>query len=367
MSELVIAGKRISYIFGGVFCILSAIVAGAFFLPDLIEKVFGVVSWDLKALITENLSDSIVPALSVWGLRVVLILLFVVYDISTCFRQSANSTFLRLAAIFGLLAFLLPEILEMLSDLTDTVDLLQYCNVVEIICFVLGFGFLAAGIIVRAIQKFHPERASTVLVFNAVFWVVCAFFVAFQSLMDILGGEDILSSVSAILLDNKCMLGLLSIFFLVCGAWMLLTIPHKVWRETDDNETEEKPERTVTKRAPIPTPGNAGKVRTLADVDEEAKNADKYTSKKRTISNPYINDNNFKVIPVERPRSQEAARKSGVNIVNSTSKTAVRPNDSGVEGPGFKGGNSGKKTVVEGSVDAPDTKSSDTSSGDNNE
>lgn len=363
MSELVVRGKRISYIFGGVFCVLAALVSGALFLPDLFYELFDVELWDLKSAISDDLNDSIIKSLSVWGLRVGLIVLFVVYDISTCFRQSANSTFLRLSAILGVLAFLLPTLLEMLSDLTETSDLLQYENGIRLVCFVGALGCLITGIILRIIQKYHPDRSSTLLVFNAVFWTVCAFFVAYDALTDILGLENVLAIFSNVLLDNKAMLGLLSIFLLVCGNWMLFTIPHRVWKEESNSEPKEERPAPNLSRSAISRPGSQGKVRTLADVGEETKNADKYTSKKRSVSSPYINSDNFTPIPVERPRSQQVTRKSGVDVVNSTSRTAKRPNDSGVDGPGFRGGNSGKKTVVEDSV--PDTQPDSTTPSEN--
>ena len=340
---MVISGRRTSYIFGGVFCILSAIVAGALFLPDLFDQLFGTQLWDLQGAIVSSYDDNIIKSLSMWGLRATLIILFIVYDVSTCFRQSANSTCFRLAAIGGVLAFLLPQLLEMLSSLTDTTDLLQYENGVRIVCFVAALGTFIAGIVLRVIQKYHPDRSSTVLVFNGAFWVVASFFVAYASLMDILQANNALATISDAMLDNNSMLGLLSLFFLASGIWMLLTIKHRVWRPTA--ETYEEPKEEVraipTNRRAIPQ----GKIRTLADVDEEAKNASKYTSKKRTISNPYINSDNFTAIPVNRPRGETSGRKSGVEYTNSTSKTANRPNESGVDGPGFKGGNSGKKSV----------------------
>ena len=349
MSELVVRGRRIGYIFGGVFCILSALVAGILFLPDFFEQLFDIELWDFKSVLSEDLSDSIVKSLSVWGLRIGLIIMFIVYDVSTCFRQSANSTFLRIAAILGVLAFLLPKLLEMLSDLTDTSDLLQYGNGIRIACFIGALGCFIAGIVLRIIQRYHPDRSSTVLVFNAAFWVVCSFFVAFAAFMDILNSKNALHLISDVLLDNKGMLGLLSLFLLASGIWMLITVPHRVWKPENDDIVEPQEERPAPVRhAAITRPVSPqGKVRTLADVGEETKNAEKYTSRKRTITSPYINSNNFTPIPVERPRSHEATRKSGVNVVNSTSRTAKRPNDTGIVGPGFSGGNSGKKTVAE--------------------
>jgi len=346
MSELVVSGKRISYIFGGVFCLLSAIVAGALFLPDLFEKAFGAHLWDLQGAIISSYDDSIVTSISMWGLRISFIILFVVYDISTCVRQSANSTCLRLAAIFGVLTFLLPEFLEMLSDLTDTKDLLQYVNIVRLICFIVAFGCFIAGIILRVIQKHHPERSSTLLVFNGAFWVLLAFFVAYSAVVDMANGHNGLGSISSILLTNETMLGVLAIFLLTCGIWMLCSIPHRIWRPTPDREYQEEEVKPVT--APINRKATApqGRVRTIADVDEETKNASKYTSKKRTVSNPYVNSDDFKAIPVNRPRSASVTRKSGVEYVNSTSTKANRPVESGLDGPGFKGGNSGKKDVT---------------------
>ncbi len=356
MSELVVSGRRTSYIFGGVFCILCALVAGILFLPDLFEQLFDITLWDLKSVLSEDLSDSIIRSLSVWGLRIGLIILFIVYDISTCFRQSTNSTFLRISAILGVLAFLLPKLLEMLSDLTDTSDLLQYENGIRIACFIGALGCFIAGIVLRIIQRYHPDRSSTCLVFNAAFWTVCSFFVAFAAFMDILNTKNPLRLISNVLLDNQGMLGLLSLFLLACGIWMLVTVPHRIWKPSADTPVVQEERPAPVRRSAVATPPMPqGRVRTIADVDEETKNAEKYTSRKRTVTSPYINSDNFTPIPVVRPRSQEASRKSGVEVVNSTSRTAKRPND--VEGPGFRGGNSGKKTVNNG-TDAPSTNES---------
>ena len=168
-------GKRPGYIVGGIFAIILGALLVILYLPSLISAIAGIDPlWDLYSTFEGLLGTNFMEMFAVWGGVGILLLLGGVYFICLFARPSTASTMFRLSALFGVLSILVPNLLMAISLTIEdaagtTIDLMQYSTYAVLALFVLSFIFYVIGFVARFKQKYHKNRASTVLVFAATF------------------------------------------------------------------------------------------------------------------------------------------------------------------------------------------------------
>ncbi len=185
-------GKRPGYIVGGIFAIILGALLVILYLPSLISAIAGIDPlWDLYSTFEGLLGTNFMGMFAVWGGVGILLLLGGVYFICLFARPSTASTMFRLSALFGVLSILVPNLLTAISLTIEdaagtTIDLMQYSTYAVLALFVLSFIFYVIGFVARFKQKYHKNRASTVLVFAATFWMLLSAFPALNALNTLL-------------------------------------------------------------------------------------------------------------------------------------------------------------------------------------
>ncbi len=226
-------GKRPGYIVGGIFALIVGALLVILYLPSLISAIAGIDPiWDLYSTFEGILGANFMEMFVVWGGAGLLLLLGGVYFICLFARPSAASTMFRLSALFGVLSLMVPNLLLAISatieDASGTVvDLMQYSTYAVFGLFVLSFIFYVIGFVVRFKQKYHKNRASTVLVFAATFWMLLAAFPALNALNTFMDA-NVYFFVDAGTLVSANYLGFISVFLVVSAIWMFITFPHRV-------------------------------------------------------------------------------------------------------------------------------------------
>ena len=226
-------GKRPGYIVGGIFAIILGALLVILYLPSLISAIAGIDPlWDLYSTFEGLLGTNFMGMFAVWGGVGILLLLGGVYFICLFARPSTASTMFRLSALFGVLSILVPNLLMAISltieDAAGTaIDLMQYSTYAVLALFVLSFIFYVIGFVARFKQKYHKNRASTVLVFAATFWMLLSAFPALNALNTLLDA-NVYFFVDAGTLVSANYLGFLSVFLIISAIWMFITVPHRV-------------------------------------------------------------------------------------------------------------------------------------------
>ena len=226
-------GKRPGYIVGGIFALILGALLVMLYVPALISEIAGIEPiWDLSGTFESILGANFMEMFAVWGGVGILLLLGGVYFICFFARPSTASTMFRFSALFGVLSLLVPNLLtaieSTIADAADTtIDLLQYSTYAVLALFVLSFVFYVIGFVARIKQKYHKNRASTVLVFAATFWMVLSAFPALNALNTLIDG-NVDFFVEAGEFVSAQYLGIIAIFLVVSAIWMFITVPHRV-------------------------------------------------------------------------------------------------------------------------------------------
>ncbi len=218
-------GIRVGFIIGGILALLLATFLAILYLPIFM------VSLGLPELWSPDLLAGIIPEniLSLFydfGLAAILLGLFLVYFVCLFARRSSSATMFRLVCMFSCLGLLLPVASLALLALVE-IDISTYANYGVIGLFALSLIFYIIGHIMRAKNKFHKNKASTVLVFAATFWLLFSGFFAISAIGVAFGIEALntaLAEITALLSVN--MPAIIAIFFLICAIWMFITVPH---------------------------------------------------------------------------------------------------------------------------------------------
>lgn len=226
-------GKRPGYIVGGIFALILGALLVMLYVPALISEIAGIEPiWDLSGTFESVFGANFMEMFAVWGGVGILLLLGGVYFICFFARPSTASTMFRFSALFGVLSLLVPNLLtaieSTIADAADTtIDLLQYSTYAVLALFVLSFIFYVIGFVARIKQKYHKNRASTVLVFAATFWMVLSAFPALNALNTLIDG-NVDFFVEAGEFVSELYLGIIAIFLVVSAIWMFITVPHRV-------------------------------------------------------------------------------------------------------------------------------------------
>ncbi|MBR4270272.1 MAG: hypothetical protein IKQ31_01155 [Clostridia bacterium] len=363
MSEVVKSGRRTGYIVGGVFSLIGALLLFTLFFPEFVFQLTGDRPWNYKTAFAEIVGVDTLGAIKEWGALIILSTLFIIFLASTFFRQSTNSTFFRLSSIFGILSLLIPLIFKILSEVSETTDLLDLIGATQLIFFALSFISVVLGIVFWITQKYHVNRASTLLIFNGIFWTVTSFFIGLEGINSVFdGGFEFHKSMVIALTSNQGCMGYLSLYLAGAGVWMLCTIPHRFLREsTKSTVVSVSKDGDYVKSSPFG--GERSKVRTLADIDEESKEKSRFDSR-RTVYQPYTNNEQVatnKPLPAFRPIAEESSPRrpatyQPVNPFLQNVPIGRRPQDE--SGPGVTSGNANRPaSAPPTSTDKPTTNS----------
>ena len=226
-------GKRPGYIVGGIFALILGALLVMLYVPALISEIAGIEPiWDLSETFTSLFGANFMEMFAVWGGVGILLLLGGVYFISFFARPSTASTMFRFSALFGVLSLMVPNLLlaieATITDAASTApDLMQYSTYAVLALFVLSFVFYVIGFVARIKQKYHKNRASTMLVFAATFWMLLSAFPALNALNTVING-NVDFFVQAGEFVSAQYLGILAIFLVVAAIWMFITVPHRV-------------------------------------------------------------------------------------------------------------------------------------------
>lgn len=229
-------GIRVGYIIGGVFAVLLSALLIILYLPSFLTLTFGIDPlWDLYTPITELVGTNIMEYFTTWGTAGIMVLCFLIYFVSMAARQSKSATMFRLTGMFGALGCSLPFVAAALQTIV-TIDLSTYVGYGIIGTFVLSFIFYIIGLVLRAKQKFHKNRATTTLVFCVTFWlallaIMTVYYVG--ATFNIEAVFNALTPVVAVIMVN--IFTILAIYLLISAIWMFITSPHRVVVEYNVN------------------------------------------------------------------------------------------------------------------------------------
>lgn len=222
-------GVRVGYIIGGILALFLSAFLTILYLPSFLSSIFGIpLLWDLYDPIASVLTSNIMDLFEAWGVVGIFAVLFLLYFICFAARPSKSATMFRLTGIFGVLGISLPFVSTAVNNMVG-LDLSDYIGYAMLGLWVLCLLFYILGLVFRAKQPYHKNKASTTLVFCVTFWLLMLTFlsiyyvgVAFgiTALIDALGG--------AVAIVTTNMFAILGLFMLIAGIWMLLTIPHHV-------------------------------------------------------------------------------------------------------------------------------------------
>ncbi len=316
-------GKRIGYIIGGIFALILGVLLVLLYFPSLMTALFGMEPiWDLSETFAEVFGANFMDMIAQWGLTGILLLMGGVYFICLFARPSANSTMLRLGALFGVLSLLIPALLGSIISMlemnaSDLDTLMTYLNYAVLAFFVLSFIFYLIGFILRFKQKFHKNRSSTVLVFASTFWMLLALFPALNVALSLFD-SNVAFIVEASLIVSSNVLGFVGVFFIISAIWMFITYPHRVVVDYNPDKTRGKAgARPQIATLDTSTPVNAGapiqpqQAQPKAPVMQNQRFEHNYT-------NPAMQQNSFASNPVLNSQPQ-------VNAQSQTQQFAQQP------------------------------------------
>lgn len=222
-------GVRVGYIIGGIIALLVSAFLIILYFPTFLASAFGLpLLWDLSTPISGLIGENFMEMINTWGIVGILTAMMLVYFVSFAARPSKSAVMFRLVGLFGVLGVMLPYVAAAVLSMTE-IDLTGYVGYAVLAFFVLALVFYILGMIFRAKQKYHKNKASTALVFCATFWFLFVAVVAFCQVATLFNIKAILPFaiiIQAFLAANT--FSILGLFFLVAGIWMLLTVPHHV-------------------------------------------------------------------------------------------------------------------------------------------
>lgn len=244
-------GIRVGYIIGGIAAVLLAALLIVLYLPVFLTLTFGIEPlWDLCTPIAELVGTNFMDYFETWGAAGIMVLCFLIYFVCMAARQSKSATMFRLTGMFGALGCSLPFVSTAILAM-GLVDLSAYVGYGMIGTFALALIFYIIGLILRAKQKFHKNRATTALVFCVTFWlalsaIMTVYYVGVTFNIDAL--VTTLTPVMMIITLN--IFTILAIYLLISAIWMFLTIPHRVVVEYNVNTPSlEKPMASPAEQA----------------------------------------------------------------------------------------------------------------------
>lgn len=284
-------GLRKGYIVGGIFALLLAAVLIMLYLPTFLQDAFNIgLIWDLSGTFTNLLGDNFMSLVNEWGTIAVLALLFLIYFICLCARPSTGSTFFRLCCMFACIGVALPFLVTQLNSILGEFDISQYINYGILGVFVLCFIFWLIAIISRSVKKYHKNKASSALAFNATFWLLLLAVFALSALNSSFSlGMDFITPVEEIFTNN--LLAIIGIFLIIDAIWLFITVPHRVRVEYNTNTSTSNRPRMLDNTALTATAAAAGAGAGVAMQQGNAKFAHNYTNPQSFENNPVLNDN----------------------------------------------------------------------------
>lgn len=221
-------GKHIGYIIGGIFSLILGALLVLLYLPTALTLIVGIEPiWDFSDTFTSLFGANLMDMLYIWLPAGVLILCAGIYFVCLFARQSTASTMFRLSAMSSCLALAVPQLFTALLLMTGSVDLTAYGGYATFGLFILSFILYVIGFVARIKQKYHENRATTLLVFASTFWMLLALFPALQ-VLNVLMGTEIAFLIQASTIVNASLLGIVSVFLIIASIWMFITIPHRV-------------------------------------------------------------------------------------------------------------------------------------------
>ena len=222
-------GVRVGYIIGGILALLLAAFLTILYMPAFLSSAFGIPAlWDLRETIAGIITPNFMDLFDTWGVVGILGIFFLLYFVCFAARPSKSATMFRLTGIFATLGLVIPSVAAALLIMAE-IDLTAYAGYAVLALWVLSILFYILGLVFRAKQKFHKNKATTALVFCATFWVLLLTINTVYQVGATFGIEALTSALTPVIsLINLNMFAILAIFLLIAGIWMLLTIPHHV-------------------------------------------------------------------------------------------------------------------------------------------
>ncbi len=221
-------GKRPGYIVGGILATLLGAFLLALYLPSFLTTAFGIAPlWDATGFFTSLLGANIMQFLIETGPIILLGMFLLLYFVSFSARPSSSSTMFRFSAIFSVLSLSLPYIVIFISAYAGELELTNIIAYANIALLVLGLIFYVIGLILRSTKKFHKNRATTLLVFSATFWLVLNAVATLPYIAALMGMvSETITNISALTLVN--INAIIGIFLIISAIWQFITIPHRV-------------------------------------------------------------------------------------------------------------------------------------------
>ena len=211
-------GIKGAYIGGGIFAILFGLVLLFLYLPEFCWNVLNFQwIWDTSQLgINNEFLVFIDTYLCYTGFPV---LLFLISFICLFIGKSKGSVFLKLSCLFSFLMIIL-NYTAVIFLFEIMLSIINFVNYINLGLAVLALLFMILGIVFMAIQKTHPYRASSFLLFSAIFWLIVDVFMVLAGLLAI----EIIAMITSTYLIPIA----LSLYGLIGGVWMLITCKRRI-------------------------------------------------------------------------------------------------------------------------------------------